>query len=104
MPHPPLNTVPPVALWRSAYDVPTRGAKLSCVVRYIGVPDGASARLAGSAVASVNAPLLSPLSPGGGFSSHRRPYVSENRSVASHVSWPNAEAFVACEKRFVTAG
>src|SRR5262249_21769916 len=55
----------------------------------------------GFALARVSEPLLEPLSPGGGFSSQRRPYVRESRGVAVHVSWPNTERFVACENWFV---
>src|SRR5262249_52277544 len=60
----------------------------------------ASANVDGSAVATVSEPLLGPLSPGGGFSSQRRPYVRESRAVIVHVSWPKIERFVACENWF----
>src|SRR5262245_35108858 len=84
-PQPPRNTVSFPPAWRSRYAAPTRGAMLSYVVRYIGVPGGASAIAAGSAVVSVNASSLL-FNPGGGSMSQRTPYVSVSSDVADHVS------------------
>jgi hypothetical protein len=64
----------------------------------MGVPGAARASVAGSALVSVNASVLS-LKPGAGLTSQRTPYVRVMRDAGDHVSCAYDEKLVECEDR-----